>query len=816
MLYRLSLRGFAPVATACLLTGCGGSLIEFGPASSSASSSVAGSSSKVSSQAASSLGESSQAHSSAASSSQPASLLTSSGQFANGQENFTTYFFNQSATATFTDFFNVAISNVTPQFWEVQLQHRLSIVAQKTYVVCYQAKATAERSIQVNIDKAGTPDYSSLAGGGFNANLTQQWQSYSHSFTASGSDDTAHLTLSMGQSLVGVSLDNIGVYPGTLCPSVQLPQPQLARCDAPAPVAPIAKAPVGVNLNAPKTEPMIPKWGLGYMQSQWGYDLGDGKPFNYDTQEGFLNHAKALRGLPNPYGNHTHPADVMVLDMYWCGGGEANGVSCWDWPKNMLWDFTKYPNPKAMIDELHKMNFKVMMNYHEGGFATHESEWLAAMQSHFEMGMDIPWLDFWGEGAYSEGKVWSLLGAHLGSDKRRMYMGRHLALPNTENAEGGVFVNGIFQNGTGKTKYPDESPIEKTMPVHWTGDVEGTWLGLEQTIESIVYGPDGAMGGWSYLHSDTPGHSKVIGEKDKELAVRWIQFSDFSTTTRNHGWAPRSVWSWGQEAEEASYFSRMLRYRLLPYTYTYINRIWEKAIPLTMPMKYAYPGQADDLKFQFMFGDELLVAPLYRASSEINGRLPVFLPQGEQWVDYWSHTVYSGKQTVYADVSLANLKHVPLYVKRGAIIPMGPEIQYIDLAQHPNPLTLDIYPKCSGKSGFTLHDDDGETLGYQRGAYARTDITVNKIAAGLDISVGASAGNYTGKPSQQNYILKINLIDADYKTLTLNGTPLVAMSDANSLLNAAQATGWAIDAKAHILYVRFSTATSAANLVQIR
>lgn len=432
------------------------------------------------------------------------------------------------------------------------------------------------------------------------------------------------------------------------------------------------------------------------------------------------------------------------------------------------------------------------------------------MEGHFELGLDAPWLDFWTAGSEIEKEIWGLLRKHRGDNKRLMWMSRHYALPNSENAEGGEFDDaGVYQDGIGIETPPNEDDIEKTMPVHWTGDVAGSWLGLQQSIESIVYGPDGAMGGWSYLHSDTPGHSGVSGPEEGELAIRWIQFSDFTTGTRNHGWTPRDVWVWGPLIEQYSFFSRMLRYRLIPYTYTYLNRIWEEAIPLTLPMKYAFPGEADELKFQYLFGDQFLVAPVYKAAADFpEQKMDVYLPKGEQWVYYWDHAIYEGGQTVKVDVGKQHMKHVPLFVRRGAIIPMGPEIFHIDASVHPDPMTLDIYPRASGQSEFVFYDDDGETLDYQKGAFARTKFSVEKSSGNIKVHLGASQGNYTGKPDTRNYIVKINLINAEYKSVERAGKMLTFTDSFTDLLSeAGPIDTWALDEENRTLYIRVRTST---------
>jgi hypothetical protein len=545
-----------------------------------------------------------------------------------------------------------------------------------------------------------------------------------------------------------------------------------------------------IKLNPPRTEPMIPKWGFGYMQSGWG-----GDQFGYGRQETFLDHAKALRGLANQYGDHTHPADIMVLDMFWTGKE-------WSWPGNMTWDKGRFPEPKDMIDELHAMNYKIMMNYHESGFG---DEWLEKLQRDLDYGSDIVWLDFWRADSKYETKVWELLQKHHGKDKRLLFLARHYARPNNHNQE--AVLGGDYM------RKPDEESIEKSMPAHWTGDVLGTWEGFAESIDGIVYSEDGAMGGWSYLHTDTPGHT--LGE-DPELATRWIQFSDFTTMTRNHGTTGRDVWSWGPKVEEHSRFSRSLRYRLLPYIYTYSWHIWKDAIPLTRPLKLAYPGQRDELKYQYMFGEELLVAPVYKAAASFpENKMAIYLPSGEQWINYWTHKVHDGGETITVNVS-KNQHQVPLYVKRGAIIPMGPAIQWIDTDVHANPITFDIFPLESGSSDFTLYDDDGESLGYQRGEYTVTQISTTAAEDVLRVSIGASKGDYDGKPRSQNYILKINLMNAAPKDISLNGKALEELSSAKSLLEMKNnKANWAYDRKGQILYLKFSSESKLKNSVTV-
>ncbi len=155
-------------------------------------------------------------------------------------------------------------------------------------------------------------------------------------------------------------------------------------------------------------------------------------------------------------------------------------------------------------------------------------------------------------------------------------------------------------------------------------------------------------------------------------------------------------------------------------------------------------------------------------------------------------------------------------MKRGAIIPTGPEIWHIDTEVHPDPLTLDIYPLKSGTSQFIMHDDDGESNDYTRGKYSKTVFEVAKKIDFISVSVGKSDGEYVGKPTERDYILKINLLDTSYNAVALNDTQLRYHADFTTLLGEDGTAGyWAIDAESNILYARFNTSLDIDNSVVV-
>lgn len=543
-------------------------------------------------------------------------------------------------------------------------------------------------------------------------------------------------------------------------------------------------------LNAPHTEPLPPKWALGYIQSFWN---DNGEALGWDNQDGVVDNAKALRGIDNQFGQYKHPFDAMMVDIYWCGKTFGN------FPANVTWDAGKFPNPQKIYDDLHGLNVKVSQCYHADGLSLDENgQWVQALKRDLDMGQDWVLFDFWGSSNEVDwlcNYVKNYQSEKAGKQVRPFFWLRHKPLPNDCSGE------------KGQDLAPDS---HKKWLFHWGGDKNGNWCGYQESIQQMLGDQGGAMSGWSYFSNNTTGHWDM---PDLELSTRWIHLTDFSTITCQHGHYCRMVWCWGQDGYENSKFSRILRYRLLPYIYTNCWKIWEEAMPLTRPMKLAFPGQKDDDQWQYMFGDEILHAAVAKPLSELpDNKWPVFLPGGGQWVDYWTHEVFDGGQTIQKDVS--DFKHAPLFVKRNSIIPMGPELYSIvaDGMGPADPLTLDIYPETGANAAFTLYEDDGESDDYQNGMYATTGLGCTVSADGdITVEVAAMSGDYAGKAASRTYIVKINLVSAEPSSITSTAGILIKQEDFNTLLGSGVTSGWGYDTDNKILYAKYQAATDEAS-----
>jgi len=234
----------------------------------------------------------------------------------------------------------------------------------------------------------------------------------------------------------------------------------------------------------------------------------------------------------------------------------------------------------------------------------------------------------------------------------------------------------------------------------------------------------------------------AAGNSDEwyELNTRWFQYGTFVPLLRVHGQAPpREMWTMGGDDHPAFQthvkFDR-LRYRLLPYVYSLAGAVTHAGGTMMRPlvMDFRTDPAVRDIQDQYMFGPAFLVNPVtsYRARSR-----KVTLPSVEgDWYDFWSGEALAGAQSFDAPAPLESL---PLFVRAGAIVPFGPELEYT--TQKPaDPITLYVYTGADGE--FVLYEDDGKTHAYEGGAFSR--ITMSFSEANRTLSLGARQGEFAG------------------------------------------------------------------------
>ena len=272
----------------------------------------------------------------------------------------------------------------------------------------------------------------------------------------------------------------------------------------------------------------------------------------------------------------------------------------------------------------------------------------------------------------------------------------------------------------------------------------------------------------AYVNNDTCG---VFGAKiDPELYCRWLQFGSLSPTLWLHGiWGLRLPWEYGQDGIETYDKFVGMRYSLIPYFYTYSRIAHETGLPLVRGMYLEYPDQepAYTHMHQYMLGKEFLVAPITEPARDGFALKEVYLPGGEYWFDYFTGDIYEGGQTISYKCSLET---IPLFVRAGSILPIGPKMDYSD--QKPvDPLTVDIY---AGKAAeFRLYEDDGVSLEYRKGAYSWTPLSFKptRSEGNYTVTIGPTEGKCEGQLNSRRHAIRLHGL-LKPKTVKVEGNTL--------------------------------------------
>ncbi|WP_345949636.1 TIM-barrel domain-containing protein [Mucilaginibacter sp. PAMB04274] len=271
----------------------------------------------------------------------------------------------------------------------------------------------------------------------------------------------------------------------------------------------------------------------------------------------------------------------------------------------------------------------------------------------------------------------------------------------------------------------------------WSGDVTASWQALKNQISA---GLNFSLCGIPYWNSDIGGfflsrfRQRLNDPEYRELYVRWLEFGAFCPMMRSHGAdAPREIYQFGKKGDEAydaieKYIN--LRYRLLPYIY---SASWDvtshqSSMMRALMMDFAADKKAIDINDEFMFGKSLLVAPVTEAmfvKPAVNGRDSLrkddfttvkakqgYLPANVSWYDFWTGEKLVGGTRISKPVALDVM---PLYVKAGSILPLGPKVQYAEEKRWDN-LEILIYPGADGN--FTLYEDENDNYHYEEGKYS--------------------------------------------------------------------------------------------------
>jgi alpha-D-xyloside xylohydrolase len=496
--------------------------------------------------------------------------------------------------------------------------------------------------------------------------------------------------------------------------------------------------------------PLFGKWAYGFWQCK----------NRYKSQEEILGVAKKYRDL------HI-PVDDIVQDWFW-------------WNRKGEFVFNKnYPAPKAMIDQLHSENFHLMISiwpffepgstnydymqskgwfvdkfkyakppFHTDAMAVYDATspearkfyWDQVNKGLFSIGADAWWMDT--TEPETEGQEENILLGHkvaAGSGDRVL------------NAYPLLDTQAVYQ---GQRSASDKKRVfilsrsafagsQRNAVTAWSGDINSDWFSFRRQIPA---GLNFSLSGVPYWTTDIGGF--VFGSPTdpgfRELFIRWFQYATFNPILRVHGTRnpdENELWSYGPDAQNILVNFDRLRYRLLPYIYSLAWRTTSESYTPMRPlvMDFRNDSRAENIGDQFMYGPAFLVNPVTEPDAATR---QLYLP-ASTWYDFWTGSKTAGGQMINA---IAPLDLLPLYVRAGSIVPLGPEQEW-STEKASDPIELRIYGGANGD--FSLYEDENDGYNYEKGVYSTIPIHWDDSAHTL--TIGARKGQFPGMLEHRNF-----------------------------------------------------------------
>jgi hypothetical protein len=337
------------------------------------------------------------------------------------------------------------------------------------------------------------------------------------------------------------------------------------------------------------------------------------------------------------------------------------------------------------------------------------------------------------------------------------------------------------------------------LPGWWTNDTDTDFPGMKTEMgRAAALDTTSTAAYWS---GDTGGYR---GKPTDEVYQRWLAYTTFTPLQEYFGSkseggsiGSRFPWMFGANAQATVKKYLNLRYRLLPFRYA--NALSAYVVkPLLYPVRWIGTTQLQLGKES----TQILVQPVTTAGATTAS---VTLPSGT-WYNYWTGKSATGGTTVSVS---APLDTIPMFVKAGSIIPLGPNMRWVD-EKPADPLTLDIYP--SGTSSYTLYEDDGVSEGYLGKAYSTTLFTSTVSGSSVTISIGAQKTakyHYAGQICERGYELSVHNRTTPPAQVTRDGTAITNKVTTKAAFDAATGEAWFHDATAGIVWVKFRLLSSA-------
>lgn len=492
--------------------------------------------------------------------------------------------------------------------------------------------------------------------------------------------------------------------------------------------------------------PIPQLWTLGYQQCRWAYT----------PEERLLEVSKNFR-------EKDIPCDALYLDIDYMDGYRV-----------FTFDKNKFKDPNKTIGDLKENGFKLVTIIDPGvkkdkGYKIYDE---GIKNHYFAVDKDgIPYTnEVWpGESLYPD--FTSSKVRNWWADNQKIMMdygvagiwndmnepasfkgplpfdvmfdndGNEISHKEAHNVYGHYMSKATYE---GIKKYTNKRPFVITRACYagtqkystvWTGDNQSLWEHLRMSLPMLM---NLGLSGFAFCGTDVGGFGF---DCTAELLSRWIQVGAFTPLFRNHSsifTRDQEPWAFDKETEEICRKYIKLRYKLIPYIYDLFWKGERDGLPIMRPLLLQYEKDANtyEINDEFLCGDSILVAPIVEQGKK--NRM-VYLPEGDDWVDYWTKEYFSGGKFI---IKNAPLDTCPIYIKAGSIIPNYPPQNYIG-EKSIDELTFDIYlSKNNENISYTHYQDDGESFSYKNGIYNLYEIDASKDSDCIKVKVNKTKNDY--------------------------------------------------------------------------
>jgi alpha-glucosidase len=519
--------------------------------------------------------------------------------------------------------------------------------------------------------------------------------------------------------------------------------------------------------------------------------------FGFSQCRGLYTREHQAREIASAFRKRKIPCDIIYQDIGW-----TQNLQDFEWRKG------NYTNPKDMLQSLNKQGFKVIVSQDPVVSQANKKQWKEADErGYFTTDIrtgqtyDMPWpwggncgvvdftlpevADWWGElqqKPLDDGVsgFWTDMGEPAWSNEDapdRLFMKHHLGMHDEIHNVYGLTWDKVVKEQFEK-RNPNKRIFQMTRSAYaglqrytfgWSGDAGNggnVTDGWKQLAGQISVACSAGMGLIPFWSCDISGYCGDITDYPAmaELYTRWMQFGVFNPLSRAHHEGDNAVepWMFGEETEKNCKAAIELKYQLFPYLYTYAREAYDTGMPILRALLLEYPNDKETFEAdeQFLFGKELLVAPVVGKSAVTK---KIYLPEGE-WIDFNDgQTLYSGEKWITCK---SPLNTIPIFVKKGSIVPMKPVMQYIGEKVNA-PLYLHIYPALENQTAsFTVYEDDGENLDYKKDIFSKTNIACTSQKNEYSTEITTKNTGYE-PVEQRNFILKYHL-DKEPKQVVIN------------------------------------------------